>query len=85
MPKELELFGATSDAPFSLSGLLINLTIGVLLALLVRWHFLRFSLVVEIKFSRPDRHQAAELLENIPIRIGRHSKYMNAVRSISMA
>ena len=43
MPKELELFGATGEAPFSLSGLLINLTIGVVLALLVRWHFLRFG------------------------------------------
>jgi hypothetical protein len=46
---------------------------------------LQDSLVVEIKFARSDRHQAVELLENIPIRIGRHSKYMNAVRAISMA
>jgi hypothetical protein len=43
MPKELELFGATGDAPFSLTGLLINLFIGLLLALVVRWHFLRFG------------------------------------------
>jgi hypothetical protein len=43
MPKELELFGADGSAPFSLTGLLINLAIGLALAVLVRWHFLRFG------------------------------------------
>ncbi|MBT8099305.1 MAG: DUF4956 domain-containing protein [Gammaproteobacteria bacterium] len=43
MPKELEFFGANGSAPFSLTGLLINLAIGLVLAVLVRWHFLRFG------------------------------------------
>ncbi len=43
MPKELELFGGSGDAPFSLTELLINLAIGFVLALIVRWHFLRFG------------------------------------------
>jgi len=41
MPQELSLFG--SDAPLSIPDLLINLVIGVLLALAVRWHFRRFG------------------------------------------
>jgi len=43
MPAELEFFGGSGDAPFSLTELLLNLAIGVVLALLVRWHFLRFG------------------------------------------
>ncbi|HJP04254.1 MAG: DUF4956 domain-containing protein [Chromatiales bacterium] len=43
MPTELDLFGAAGDAPFSLLELLLNLAIGLVLALLVRWHFLRFG------------------------------------------
>jgi hypothetical protein len=43
MPTELELFGASGDAPFSLSELLLNLAIGLVLALALRWHFLRFG------------------------------------------
>ncbi|MDP6437865.1 MAG: DUF4956 domain-containing protein [Gammaproteobacteria bacterium] len=43
MPTELDLFGAAGDAPFSLPELLLNLAIGLVLALLVRWHFLRFG------------------------------------------
>ena len=43
MPRELEFFGANGSAPFSLTGLLINLAIGLVLAVLVRWHFLRFG------------------------------------------
>jgi hypothetical protein len=43
MPKELELFGADGSAPFSVTGLLINLAIGLVLAVIVRWHFLRFG------------------------------------------
>lgn len=43
MPKEIQLFGADGNAPFSLTELLINLAIGLLLAVFVRWHFLRFG------------------------------------------
>lgn len=41
------------------------------------------TLVVEFKFSRAHRRDAVRILENIPLRVGRHSKYMNAVRAIS--
>jgi len=41
MPDELSLFG--SDAPLSVPNLLVNLVIGVILAVLVRWHFRRFG------------------------------------------
>ena len=41
MPQELAAFG--TDAPLSLTELLINLTIGVVLAICVRWHFQRFG------------------------------------------
>lgn len=43
MPAELELFGGSGDAPFSLTELLLNLAIGLVLALVLRWHFLRFG------------------------------------------
>ena len=43
MPTELSLFGANGSAPFSLTELLVNLAIGLVLALMVRWHFLRFG------------------------------------------
>ncbi|MCP4001150.1 MAG: polyphosphate polymerase domain-containing protein [Gammaproteobacteria bacterium] len=43
------------------------------------------TLVVEFKFSRPDRQDAVGILQDMPLRIGRHSKYMNAVRAISFA
>jgi len=43
MPTELEFFGGSGDAPFSLTELLINLSIGLVMALLVRWHFLRYG------------------------------------------
>ncbi|MEE4184189.1 MAG: DUF4956 domain-containing protein [Gammaproteobacteria bacterium] len=43
MPTELELFGGGGAEPFSLAGLMINLAIGLGLALVVRWHFLRFG------------------------------------------
>jgi hypothetical protein len=41
MPQELSLFG--SDAPLSVPDLLVNLVIGLMLAVLVRWHFRRFG------------------------------------------
>lgn len=40
------------------------------------------TLVVEFKFAREDRQLAVKLLANMPLRIGRHSKYMNAVRAV---
>jgi len=43
MPAELEFFGGTGDAPFSLTELLLNMAIGMVMALLIRWHFLRFG------------------------------------------
>jgi hypothetical protein len=43
------------------------------------------TLVVEFKFAPDARQAAAELLADIPFRLGRHSKYMNALRSIAMA
>jgi hypothetical protein len=43
MPAELEFFGGSGDAPFSLTELLVNLVIGLVLALVIRWHFLRFG------------------------------------------
>jgi len=41
MPQELSLFG--SDAPLSVPDLLVNLVIGLMLSVLVRWHFRRFG------------------------------------------
>ena len=43
MPAELEFFGGTGDAPLSITGLFLNLAIGLVMALLIRWHFLRFG------------------------------------------
>lgn len=43
MPKEIQLFGPGGDAPLSLTQLLLNLAIGLVLALIVRWHFLKFG------------------------------------------
>jgi hypothetical protein len=42
------------------------------------------TLVVEFKFARVDRADAVKLLAKMPVRIGRHSKYMNAVRAIGL-
>lgn len=41
MPQELSLFG--SDAPLSIPDLLVNLVFGVILSVIVRWHFRRFG------------------------------------------
>jgi Domain of unknown function (DUF4956) len=43
MPTDLEQFGAGANAPFSLTELLLSLVIGLILALTLRWHFLRFG------------------------------------------
>jgi len=42
------------------------------------------TLVVEFKFARADRQDAVSLLAHMPLRIGRHSKYMNAVRAVGL-
>ena len=42
MPRYIDLFGG-SDAPLSVALLLLNLAIGVLLSLVIRWHFNRFG------------------------------------------
>ena len=42
MPRSINLFGS-SDAPLSVTLLLLNLGIGVLLSLVLRWHFSRFG------------------------------------------
>ena len=41
------------------------------------------TVVLEFKFAPEDRPLATDLLADIPVRLGRHSKYMNAVRAIS--
>ena len=43
MPNDIQLFGADGNAPFSVTELLINLAIGLVLAVVVRWHFLKFG------------------------------------------
>lgn len=43
MPAELDFFGGTGDAPFSVTELLLNMAIGMVMALVIRWHFLRFG------------------------------------------
>ena len=40
------------------------------------------TLVVEIKFDRKDRQLGSKILQKIPLRVSRHSKYMNAVRAV---
>jgi len=42
VPQEIDLF-AGSNAPFSVWGLVLNLLIGVVLSLILRWHFVRFG------------------------------------------
>jgi len=40
------------------------------------------TLVVEFKFARADRQKVVGMLATFPLRIGRHSKFMNAARAI---
>jgi hypothetical protein len=40
------------------------------------------TLVVEVKFARASRADAVRILGTIPLRVGRYSKYMNAVRAV---
>jgi len=41
------------------------------------------SLVVEVKFSRHDRQLASSTIQSMPLRVSRHSKYINGVRAIT--
>lgn len=41
------------------------------------------TLVVEVKFSREERKLAENMLQGLPIRVSRHSKYINGVRAIT--
>jgi hypothetical protein len=58
-----------------------------------RWHampnlsnpaVMQDTVVLEFKFAPEHRQIAVGMLADIPVRLGRHSKYMNAVRSIAM-
>lgn len=40
------------------------------------------SLVVEFKFNREDRDFASSVLQGMPLRVSRHSKYINGVRAV---
>jgi len=40
------------------------------------------TIVVECKFDRNERQLATQILNGLPIRVARHSKYMNAVSAI---
>jgi SPX domain protein involved in polyphosphate accumulation len=41
------------------------------------------TLVLEVKFARDDRDLASDVIQTLPIRVSRHSKFMNGVRAIS--
>ena len=41
------------------------------------------TLVVEVKFAREDRDLASDIIQTMPIRVSRHSKFMNGVRAVS--
>jgi hypothetical protein len=41
------------------------------------------TFVIEVKFDRSDRHIASEFITGLPIRVSRHSKYMNSVNSVA--
>ena len=43
------------------------------------------TLVVEVKFAREDRERAADAIQSMPIRVSRHSKFMNGLRAVSFA
>lgn len=42
------------------------------------------TLVLELKFSRPDRQRAVKLLRDVPLRVSRHSKFMNGMRALAL-
>ena len=42
------------------------------------------TLVVEVKFARGQRDLASDIIQTMPIRVSRHSKFMNGVRAVSV-
>ena len=42
------------------------------------------TMVVEVKFDRDEQAYASEIIQGIPLRVSRNSKYMIGVHSISM-
>jgi hypothetical protein len=40
------------------------------------------ALVVEVKFDRNDRELVSQIFEGIPLRVNRHSKYINGLRAV---
>ena len=42
------------------------------------------TMVVEVKFERNEQAYASEIIQGIPLRVSRNSKYMIGVHSISM-
>lgn len=43
------------------------------------------TLVVEVKFAREDRDLASDTIQTMPIRVSRHSKFMNGIRTVSFS
>jgi hypothetical protein len=41
------------------------------------------TVVIEVKFDRKDRALASRIVRGIPVRVSRHSKYMNAVNTVA--
>lgn len=41
------------------------------------------TLIVEIKFDRKDREYASQIIQGLPLRVSRHSKYITGVKTIS--
>ena len=43
------------------------------------------TLVVEVKFAREQRDLASDVIQTMPIRVSRHSKFMNGLRAVSFS
>jgi hypothetical protein len=41
------------------------------------------TIVIEVKFDRRDNYIANKVIQGLPVRVSRHSKYMNSVDSVS--
>jgi len=42
------------------------------------------TLVLELKFARAERQRAVAMLADAPVRVGRHSKFMNGMRAVGL-
>ena len=61
MPQEINLF---SNTPLSIPSLLLNLGIGAVLALILRWHFRRFGSTLsnrDVSIQKKDRNHDGEV------------------------